>query len=486
MNAIYVLRLTLLLFVLSQHLAAAVEEKLAPAFEAKNLGGQKFVFNPAALEKPTLIVFWATWCESCRNEIPVLKDLYKKNGRDVDIVAIDIDTDIDKAIQFVKQAEMEFPVVQDGKGKLSDLFGVTETPTFVVVDRQGKIRQTGNRVKYLLPKLLALGQEKSPPAPVKSKTSHTREAVLMGTSISIVVLSDEHEKAEQAIDAALAEMKRIEDLMTDWRESELMTINHMAGKKPVKVDPEILFLLEEAKRVHEITSGAYDITYASAGSLWNFNAPNPKPPRDADIKRRQRLVGIENLQIDKVRGTAFLKKRGMKIGLGGIAKGYSVDRAMDILGKSGFTDYGVNAGGDLAVRGRNNGRMWNIAIQDPRDKSKNFAVIPISNGAVASSGDSERFFIYKNKRYAHIIDPRTGYPAEQCQSVTILTKKAYWADALATGVFVLGPIEGMKVIEKLDGVEGVIVDGGEETHVSSGLSKANARWTPATPPRLIK
>ncbi len=297
-------------------------------------------------------------------------------------------------------------------------------------------------------------------------------AVRMGTDVSILIQSEQREAAESAIRAALAEIERIENIMTDWREpSEVMAINNAAGKKPVRVGKELLFLLQESKRLAKLTSGAFDITYAAVGKLWNFTNRSATPPSAKAVTATRKLVDYRQLVIDSKQQTAFLAKRGMRIGLGGIAKGYAVDRAVEVIKRAGFKNFAVNAGGDLTVRGRKAGKLWWVAIRHPRDKTRNIAILPISNGSVVTSGDSERYFEYQGKRYGHILDPRTGYPAARCQSVTIMAKQAYMGDGVATGVFVLGSDAGMRLIESLPDIEGLIVAADGRARISSGLQQ---------------
>lgn len=429
--------------------------------------GGTFLLDPAKITKPTLVVFWATWCAPCLREIPALKKLHEDYPELIDIIAISVDSDRNKAKSFVDTQKLTYRNLVDDNGKVGELFGVVRTPTLFVVEPQGKIIASGSRLSALTRPLLSMIKK----TPGTTTPSITRDAVLMGTEISLVVLSSDNNAANSAIDAALAEIKRVEDLMTDWRESELSTINQTAAQKAIKIDGEILFLVKKSIEMSELTAGAFDISYGPVGALWDFTKKEGTPPDDEAIQSALKLVGYNHIQLNANDSTIFFKKPGMRIGLGGIAKGYAVDRAIKVLEKKGMKDFALRAGGDLAVRGTNKGELWRVAIQSPRDKSKNFAVLPISNGAVATSGDSERFFMYKDKRYAHIIDPRTGYPADKCQNVTIIAKKGYYADALATAVFILGPIQGMKVVESLPDTEGVIIDASGNIHVSSGLAK---------------
>ncbi|OIP44984.1 MAG: hypothetical protein AUK47_00015 [Deltaproteobacteria bacterium CG2_30_63_29] len=297
-----------------------------------------------------------------------------------------------------------------------------------------------------------------------------RNATLMGTSIDLLVVSDDKAGAEKAIDAALVEMSRVESVFSEWRpDSQISALNDAAGKGPITLDPEVLDLLDDALSLCTLSHGAFDITFRGAGRLYDFAARNPKPPSPEALAEAIKKINCRDLVTDRVAGTAELKRPQMAIGLGGIAKGYAVDRAVKVLRAAGLIDFVVNAGGDLYSSGRVDGRLWRVAIRHPREPGTEMAILPVSNLAVATSGDYERFFDYEGVRYHHILDPKTGQSARECQSVTILAPAAYLADALATAVFVLGPERGMTLIEELDGVEGAIVDAKGAMHRSSKL-----------------
>lgn len=299
-------------------------------------------------------------------------------------------------------------------------------------------------------------------------------AAIMGTEISVLIADQDEETARRAIGAAMSEFRRIEALMTDWRNSPFERINQQAGVAPVVVDEEILFMIGESIRISEMTGGAFDITYAGAGKLWDFKKRPPVLPEEEAVRRSLDLIGYSRIRIDREAKTVFLPREGMRIGLGGIAKGYAVDRAVETIGAMGIENFAVNAGGDLTVRGRKDGRLWWVAIRHPRDPERNIAFLPISNGSVVTSGDSERFFIVDGIRYSHILDPTTGYPAHKSQSVTLIASHAYLADAMATGVFVMGPVEGMAFIESQPHIEGMIVGADGSIHVSSGLQAGDS------------
>ncbi len=298
-------------------------------------------------------------------------------------------------------------------------------------------------------------------------------ATAMGTEVQIVIRADGSTRAKAMVAAkdALAEIVRIEAMMTDWNEtSQLQAINHAAGEQPVHVSRELLELLVRSKQISDLTNGAFDVTYAGAGQFWDFKARPPHVPAPETIAKAIGFIDYRQMIIDLEGGTAFLTRKGMRIGLGGIAKGYAVDCASELIRKAGFKHHAVKAGGDMKVSGRWNKKLWSVAIRDPRDRANVIGVLPVANSAISTSGDYERFFELDGVRYAHIIDPRTGYPVQHMRSVTIIAKEAWFSDGLAKGVFVLGVEKGMKLIEDLPDVEAVVIDGDGQLTASSGLA----------------
>jgi len=318
----------------------------------------------------------------------------------------------------------------------------------------------------LVPTLLAL----APLAPAQDEGLLLRERELgvMGTSLEIRVLGQDADALERALDAAIAEMQRVEDLMTDWRPSELTRLNDAAGQGPHTVPAELAQLIARSVQVGELTGGAFDVTYAGVGKLWDFKQTPPVIPAADEIKRALKCVGYDRVRVDLEENTVDLPD-GMRIGLGGIAKGYGVDRAMAVLLEHGIEHAIVNAGGDLKALGRKRGEPWEIAIRHPRDRERVIAVLPVSNTCVVTSGDYERFFEFEGRRYHHIIDPRTGQPSTGCMSATVIAPDAAFADALATALCVLSPEEGLAIVAELPRVECLLIGLDDEIHVSKGL-----------------
>src|SRR5262245_31198976 len=309
----------------------------------------------------------------------------------------------------------------------------------------------------------------------------------MGTELRLTAWTADEPGAVDAFQAVVQEFDRLEGLLSNWREdSDIQRVNAAAGKHPVPVGTELRDVLQVARQVSEWTSGKFDVTFGVMSGLWKFDYQNKDNtiPDHNEVLRRRKLIDYRELVVDERAGTAFLRREGMVANLGGIGKGYAVDRARDILRKRGFRDFMIQFGGDMYVAGRSGGRPWRLGIQDPRGpEDRIFATIDLSETTFSTSGDYARFFMKDGRRYHHIIDPATGEPAVGCRSVTILTESATVADGLSTGVFILGPEAGMALIERLPGVEGVIVSSKNAVLVSSGLKgRLNILSTPTDAP----
>jgi len=301
--------------------------------------------------------------------------------------------------------------------------------------------------------------------------AYKKQLILMGSAFEITVVENDSAKAVRDIDAAVAEIRRIEKLISSWDPaSETSEINRNAGIKPVKVSRELFDLIKRAVAISRLTDGAFDITYASMDRIWRFDGSMKEMPSPEEVRKSIEKVGYENIMLDEARQTVFLKKKGMKIGFGGIGKGYAADRAKALLKKRGVKAGIINASGDLNTWGTApDGQPWTVAIVNPLNKNKAFALVPVSDRAVATSGDYEKYVMFDGVRYAHIINPKTGYPATGIISVSIFAPKAELADALATAVFVMGIDAGLDRINQLPGIEAVIVDDKGGVHTSNRI-----------------
>jgi thiamine biosynthesis lipoprotein len=282
----------------------------------------------------------------------------------------------------------------------------------------------------------------------------------MGSRFDITVVARDSLEANIHIDTAVAEITRIENLISSWDpNSQTSEINRNAGIKAVKVNTELFQLIERALKISKLTQGAFDISYASMDKVWFFDGSMTEMPSEDAIKNSVSKVGYQNIILDETNQTVFLKLKEMKIGFGAIGKGYAADKAKQLLIDKGVESGIINASGDLNTWGTQpNGNDWLVAIVNPLNKEKVFSWMPVNNSAVVTSGNYEKYVKFNNVLYTHIIDPRTGYPATGILSVTIFTKTAELADALATSIFVMGVDTSLDFINQLKGVECIIID----------------------------
>lgn len=291
----------------------------------------------------------------------------------------------------------------------------------------------------------------------------------MNTLVEIKVLERDEDIAQKAIKAAFEEMKRIVSLMNNYDKKSEISLVNQSGIKGTVVSDELLEVILESIKFSKLTKGAFDITISPVFKCWKFNKEDSQRPSLEIIKEAKKKVGYQNIKVD-LKNRKIALEKGATLDLGGVAAGYVAKKACLKLREMGINCALVNAGGEIQVIGSNFSMPWKIGIQDPRDKKKIKKVVKIIDKAVATSGDYEKYFILDGKRYHHILDPKTGYPAKGCISVTIIASDALLADILSTGVFILGWKEGIKLVEKIEGVEGYIIADDKE-YISSGFSK---------------
>jgi len=300
-----------------------------------------------------------------------------------------------------------------------------------------------------------------------------RSGAAMGSDLRLTAWTADEGAARAAFEASFVEFDRLESLMSVWRSgSDVLRINAAAGERPVPASADVRSALHLARQISEWTAGKFDVTFGVLTDVWKFDAQDQDNtvPDEASIQQRLPLIDYRRVEIDDAAGTVFLRKKGMRVHLGGIGKGYAVERVMRILRAAGLRDFMIQAGGDLYVAGKKDGRPWRLGINDPRGPSgRSFATVDLSDATFSTSGDYARFFFRDGIRYHHLLDPATGQPARGCRSVTIVADSPSLADGLSTGVFILGPEAGMALIERLPQVEGVIVTSHNEVMISSGL-----------------
>ena len=286
-----------------------------------------------------------------------------------------------------------------------------------------------------------------------------RSEMIMSTVVSVTLRDDVDEQAARSV---FDVFRDVDARMSEWKEtSPLSEVNRAAGEGPVAVPEDLRALIRRGM----------DITWAALWGLWDFNAERPQVPADDEIDQRVGLIDYRRIEIDNEAGTVFLPDKGMVLGVGGIAKGYALDLAADALKQRGVESFLISAGGQMMIGGLKDDRPWRVGIRDPRGGPDDyFAYLELTDTSVSTSGDYERYFIIDGVRYHHILDPRTGRPAQGLRSATVVSVDATLADALSTALLILGRDRALGLVERLDGVETVLVDDEARVHVTGGLA----------------
>lgn len=295
----------------------------------------------------------------------------------------------------------------------------------------------------------------------------TVERQLMATLFRIDVIVDDETAGREAIEEALAEIQSAEGILSNWDDdSQISELNRSAGVQPVVVSQELMAVLQRAYEVAELTDGAFDISFASCSGLWSIR--DRRIPSDEELASCLAHVDYRKVALDPTQPAVYITDPGTRLGIAGLAKGYRVDRAARILEDRGITDYVVDGGGDMRVSTGSTGTSWPIRVAHPRRETP-LGTVVVASGAIATSGDYEWFFEHSGVRYHHILDPATGHPARRSTSATVIAPSAVEADALATGLFVMGPREGLALAERLPGVEAMLIAADLSVHTTSGF-----------------
>jgi len=300
-----------------------------------------------------------------------------------------------------------------------------------------------------------------------------RSQRLMGNAFEITVVCDDEKSANAHIDAAIVEIQRIEKLMTTFsEESQTNLINRNAGIQAVSVDKEIFDLIERSLRISKITDGYFDISYGGIDkSFWNFDKEMKELPNTELIKEHLKLVNYQNIILNTENQTAFLKEKGMRIGFGGIGKGYAAEIAKQVLQKRGVNSGIVNASGDLTTWGTQaNGKPWTVGIADPDNSRQPFSYMNITDMAIATSGNYEKFVVINGEKYSHTINPKTGMPVSGVKSVTVFCPNAEIADAMATPVSIMGIDAALNMVNQINHLECIIIDDKDNIYSSQNIN----------------
>ena len=297
------------------------------------------------------------------------------------------------------------------------------------------------------------------------------ERAIMGTAIHIELWHKDKPIAEKNVQRVIFEMQRIDALMSPFKkDSELSLINNNAAIKPIKISDELFNLITKSINISKLSNGAFDITFSSVGQFYDYR--KEIKPTKKELSKNIKKINYKNIKLNKINKTIYFTQPGTRIDLGGIAKGHAVDNAIKILQQHDVTQAMISAGGDTRIIGDKGGRPWYVGIRHPRDKNKSAVILPLSQTAISTSGDYERYFIKDKIRHHHIIKPSTGDSARELRSVSVLGEDSTTVDALSTTVFILGLNKGMKLISKLPNTEAIVIDNNGLMHYSTGLQPA--------------
>jgi len=291
---------------------------------------------------------------------------------------------------------------------------------------------------------------------------------MMGTMVGATVVGNDREALEALVRGVFDEIARLEHILSEWLpDSAISAVNHNAGISPVRVPAELVEVTNIAAEVARATAGAFDCSWAALTRSWSWDEQSFRVPDPAEVEAARQLVNYRDVVLDVTAETLFLRRKGMRVGLGGVAKTYIAERAAELAVAGGATQTLIDAGGDLVARCRGARRPWRIGIRHPRVAQALLAKVQLHDEAIATSGDYEHCVVRKGRRYHHLLDPRTGHPAVNSQSATVIAKSGALADALATGLFVLGP-GGLDIVSQFDGAAALVVGADGAAHVSSG------------------
>ncbi|MCB0401755.1 MAG: FAD:protein FMN transferase [Flavobacteriales bacterium] len=412
--------------------------------------------------KPLLMVFSGSdWCKPCMilEKTIFNTERFKQFAKD-SLVLLKLDFPARKENQPAKEIMAKREAVAEVYNQSGSF------PSVIILDGDKKVLgKTGykkgsveNYIEHL--KSFLAGYKYTGDLTQPTLKKYQRKVSLMGSPFEFVVVCEDPEVAAIVLDVAITESERVEKMISSWDEnSQTSWINKNAGIQAVKVDDELFQLIKRSLKISDLTDGAFDISFASIDKHWKFDRSMTALPDEVELKKSVALINYKNIVLDEANHTVFLKNKGMKIGFGAIGKGYVADKTAQLMKDMGVKSGMVNAGGDLIAWGNGYGNeKWKVGIADPDKEKGIISWLDIQDMAVVTSGDYERYSMIDGVRYAHIINPKTGYPVTGLKSVTIVCKNAEVADALATSVFVLGQQKGLELINQLRDVECILVN----------------------------
>ena len=426
-------------------------------------------------DKPVLLVFSGSdWCKPCilfKKEVLESETFFHFAAKELILVNADFPA------AKKNQLSQEQTVYNE---KLAEKYNPTGLfPLALLIDKEGKVLKSfaykkGDSPENFIQFVKSVLNDKGHTS-IEKKQTHYKVLKLMGCRFEITAIHPDPQKAWDAINAAIAEITRIEKLISSWdKNSQTSAINKNAGIQAVKIDKELFNLIERSLKISQLTDGAFDISFAAIDKLWKFDGTMKELPDEKLIQQSIAKINWQHILLNKEEQSVFLKETGMKIGFGGIGKGYAANRAKKVMKKMGIENGLINASGDLTAWGlQEDQTYWDIAIADPKNARQALARLSIQDNAVVTSGDYEKYVEFNGTRYAHIIDPKTGWPTSGIKSVTIVCPDTELGDALATSVFVLGTEKGLNIINQLKGIECLIVTDKDEILTSGNLKLNN-------------
>ncbi|MCB9893913.1 MAG: FAD:protein FMN transferase [Planctomycetes bacterium] len=396
----------------------------------------------------TLVVFMTAWCVPCRKEQPKVEEFAAENGATTRVFYVISGSDTDKANEIVKDRKFKLNAYADPDGAVAKYFDVEKTPTLLMFDADGNVTGTYHSIEDV-----PAGEQSATPARLSPVADSGTE---LGTSYDVVVMAADEDKAEEDLAAAREVCREAEKHLSEWKEdSDISRLNREAGEHPVEVHGDLLKVIRASLEVSKATGGAFDISWYPLGPLWKKAGERDSLPTDDELAETMAAVGYEKVIVDG--DTVSFTHPNTRLGLGAVAKGWIVDAVFLALRKRGYENLIVNIGGDLRTAGVGPDGPWTFKITDPFNAPAAAGSFALQDGSVATSGNYIRYAEIEGKKYGHIIDPRTGWPAKFNGSVSVFAPDCAMADALATALFVMGPEDGLKWVAKTPGIKAIYV-----------------------------
>ncbi len=405
-------------------------------------------------DRPVLLVFMTAWCPTCRQEQPHVERFARERAGALSTYFVISGSVLENAQALASDRELALELLVDSEGEVASHLEVAGTPTLILFD------ESGHRVGtyFDLAELPAgLGAPQTTSGVERPRQLIEDRGSELGTSYDVLVIGTDVDQAHTDLAELRQTVHRLEDVFSEWRrDSEISRLNAQAGQQPFECSPQLGRLLTGALHVSEVTEGAFDISWRALAAPWDRAVKSGQVPSKGEIEEARADVGWRHVRLDA--GTVRFARPGLRLGIAGVAKGWIIDALSQQLRDAGYRDFVVNIGGDLRADGRDlKGADWRFEVVDPFDSRQAVTTLSVSDASVATSGNAARARLIGGRRYGHLLDPRTGWPADLEGSVTVVTEDAALADALATALFVMGVEDGLAFAARHPGVEALFV-----------------------------